>query len=64
MLTDVKANNMRVALQQIYVNLYVEYGMEWNDRAIVKDHPLWKTAISTNRFMFLNHSRKKPAFSC
>jgi trafficking protein particle complex subunit 1 len=27
MLTDTKAPSMRVALQQIYVNLYVEYGM-------------------------------------
>lgn len=26
MLTDVKSPNMRVALQQIYINLYVEYG--------------------------------------
>jgi hypothetical protein len=26
MLTDTKANNMRLALHQIYVNLYVEYG--------------------------------------
>lgn len=25
MLTDVKANSMRHALQQIYVNIYVEY---------------------------------------
>jgi hypothetical protein len=30
MLTDVKSPNMRVALQQIYINLYVEYGkMTW-----------------------------------
>lgn len=26
MLTDIKAGNMTLALQQIYVNLYVEYG--------------------------------------
>ena len=26
MMTDTKANNMRLALHQIYVNLYVEYG--------------------------------------
>lgn len=26
MLTDTKAPSMRIALQQIYVNLYVEYG--------------------------------------
>jgi hypothetical protein len=26
MLTDVKSPSMRVALQQIYINLYVEYG--------------------------------------
>jgi hypothetical protein len=26
MLTDTKSPNMRVALQQIYINLYVEYG--------------------------------------
>ncbi|QVM11876.1 TRAPP subunit bet5, variant 2 [Coccidioides posadasii str. Silveira] len=26
MLTDIKASNMRLALHQIYVNLYVEYG--------------------------------------
>lgn len=27
MLTDLKSPSMRVALQQIYINLYVEYGM-------------------------------------
>lgn len=27
MVTDVKSQSMRVALQQIYINLYVEYGM-------------------------------------
>lgn len=27
MLTDVKMSNLRVVLHQIYVNLYVEYGM-------------------------------------
>lgn len=27
MLTDIKSPSMRVALQQIYINLYVEYGM-------------------------------------
>ena len=48
MLTDVKSPNMRVALQQIYINLYVEYGMEhrwlasiaglsWLTRAVVKN---------------------------
>lgn len=26
MLTDIKSSNMRLALHQIYVNLYVEYG--------------------------------------
>lgn len=26
MLTDLKSPSMRIALQQIYVNLYVEYG--------------------------------------
>lgn len=26
MLTDVKTNNLRVVLHQIYVNLYVEFG--------------------------------------
>ena len=26
MLTDIKSPSMRVALQQIYINLYVEYG--------------------------------------
>jgi len=26
MITDTKSPSMRVALQQIYVNLYVEYG--------------------------------------
>jgi hypothetical protein len=26
MITDVKSPSMRVALQQIYINLYVEYG--------------------------------------
>ena len=26
MLTDVKTNNLRIVLHQIYVNLYVEYG--------------------------------------
>jgi hypothetical protein len=32
MLTDTKSPNMRVALQQIYINLYVEYGRsdEWS----------------------------------
>jgi hypothetical protein len=27
MLTDLKSPSMRIALQQIYVNLYVEYGI-------------------------------------
>lgn len=27
MLTDVKSPSMRVALQQIYINLFVEYGV-------------------------------------
>lgn len=27
MLTDIKSPSMRVALQQIYINLFVEYGM-------------------------------------
>ena len=26
MMTDIKTNNLRVVLHQIYVNLYVEYG--------------------------------------
>lgn len=26
MLTDINSPNMRIALQQIYINLYVEYG--------------------------------------
>lgn len=26
MLTDIKTNNLRVVLHQIYVNLYVEFG--------------------------------------
>lgn len=29
MLTDLKSPSMRVALQQIYINLYVEYGTLW-----------------------------------
>lgn len=29
MLTDLKSPSMRVALQQIYINLFVEYG-SWN----------------------------------
>ena len=28
MLTDLKSPSMRIALQQIYINLYVEYGMQ------------------------------------
>lgn len=27
MLTDLKSPSMRIALQQIYINLFVEYGM-------------------------------------
>lgn len=47
MLTDVKSPNMRVALQQIYINLYVEYGivayyliirrLSWLIRVVVKN---------------------------
>lgn len=47
MLTDVKSPNMRVALQQIYINLYVEYGTpawylvikkrSWLIRTVVKN---------------------------
>lgn len=29
MLTDLKSPSMRLALEQIYINLYVEYGMWW-----------------------------------
>ncbi|KAF8446489.1 Longin-like domain-containing protein [Terfezia claveryi] len=29
MITDVKTNNLRVVLHQIYVNLYVEYGINY-----------------------------------
>lgn len=29
MLTDTKSPSMRIALQQIYINLYVEYGSSW-----------------------------------
>jgi hypothetical protein len=29
MLTDTKSPSMRIALQQIYINLYVEYGSCW-----------------------------------
>lgn len=29
MLTDLKSPSMRLALEQIYINLYVEYGMRW-----------------------------------
>ena len=33
MLTDTKTNNLRIVLHQIYVSLYVEYGM-FRDRCI------------------------------
>jgi hypothetical protein len=52
MLTDTKANNMRLALHQIYVNLYVEYGESCSSHYIeFGDIP--------NRV----HSREKPALS-
>lgn len=28
MLTDLKSPSMRLALEQIYINLFVEYGMQ------------------------------------
>lgn len=42
MLTDIKSSSMRVALQQIYVNLFVEYGMNWpGDRQSVEYYLNW-----------------------
>lgn len=37
MMTDTKANNMRLALHQIYVNLYVEYGESLHAAILVPD---------------------------
>lgn len=43
MLTDTKSSNMRLALHQIYVNLYVEYG--WSFRSPLS--PLSQSAHNT-----------------
>lgn len=47
MLTDLKSPSMRIALQQIYINLFVEYGwfyrdclMTVSDCAVVVKNPL------------------------
>ena len=54
MLTDIKSPSMRIALQQIYINLYVEYGSY-----MTREIDSWHTA---NRFPFVS-SRLKPFIS-
>lgn len=50
MVTDTKTNNLRIVLHQIYVSLYVEYGMLQASIADATDnsdmHPVTKNPLS------------------
>ncbi|BDD61996.1 hypothetical protein MAP00_007002 [Monascus purpureus] len=60
MITDIKSPSMRIALQQIYINLYVEYG-RWRRCYILRTDDFHQQRLT--RFSSIFDSCQKPTIS-